>query len=59
MENRLKTLEQQAAALADLPGAVQSTREQQDSLKSAINQLRDNENTNSQAVAQLQTARWR
>lgn len=55
MENRLKTLEQQAAALADLPGAVQSTREQQDSLKSAINQLRDNENTNSQAVAQLQT----
>ena len=55
MENRLKTLEQQVATLTDLPGTVQTTRDQLDSLKSAVNQLRDNENTNSQAVAQLMT----
>ncbi|RAT12182.1 MULTISPECIES: plasmid transfer protein [Lonsdalea] len=55
LETRLQTLEQQVAALATLPAAVQSANDEQASLKSAVSQLQDSGNRGSQTVDQLQT----
>nr|WP_310615720.1 plasmid transfer protein [Pantoea cypripedii] len=55
MEERLRTLEQQAATLASLPAAVQSASNEQTAFKIALSQLQEAGNVSSQSAAQLQT----